>query len=62
MQNNVVEGYGRLIPAAFGISQGYGHDNTYTHNDVYDGYHGGISICGWPGWGACRQEAGPRTM
>ena len=49
VQNNVVEGYGRLIPAAFGISQGYGHDNTYTHNDVYDGYHGGISICGWPG-------------
>ena len=51
VQNNVVEGYGRLIPAAFGISQGYGHDNTYTHNDVYDGYHGGISICGWPGVG-----------
>jgi hypothetical protein len=51
VQNNVVEGYGRLIPAAFGISQGYGHDNTYTHNDVYDGYHGGISICGWPGPG-----------
>jgi hypothetical protein len=48
VQNNVVEGYGRLIPAAFGISQGDGHDNTYTHNDVYDGYHAGISICGWP--------------
>ena len=43
MQNNVVEGYGRTIPAAFGIGQGMGHDNLYTHNDVYDGYHCAIS-------------------
>jgi len=39
VQNNVVEGYGRTIPASFGIGQGMGHDNLYTHNDVYDGYH-----------------------
>jgi hypothetical protein len=44
VQNNVVEGYGRLIPASFGIGQGMGHDNRYTHNDytrndLYDGYH-----------------------
>ncbi len=43
VQNNVVEGYGRTIPAAFGIGQGMGHDNLYTHNDVYDGYHCAIS-------------------
>ena len=43
VQNNVVEGYGRTIPAAFGIGQGEGHDNLYTHNDVYDGYHCAIS-------------------
>ena len=43
VQNNVVEGYGRNIPAAFGIGQGMGHDNLYTHNDVYDGYHCAIS-------------------
>ena len=43
VQNNVVEGYGRSIPAAFGIGQGMGHDNLYTHNDVYDGYHCAIS-------------------
>ncbi|MGA2116445.1 MAG: hypothetical protein ABSH56_17010 [Bryobacteraceae bacterium] len=43
-QNNVVEGYGRTIPASFGIGQGHGHDNLYTHNDVYDGYHCAISI------------------
>lgn len=44
VENNVVEGYGRIIPAAFGIGQGLGHDNLYTHNDVYDGYHCAISI------------------
>ncbi|SPE28594.1 conserved hypothetical protein [Candidatus Sulfopaludibacter sp. SbA3] len=43
VQNNVVEGYGRIIPASFGIGQGMGHDNLYTHNDVYDGYHCAIS-------------------
>lgn len=44
VQNNVVEGYGRIIPASFGIGQGFGHDNLYTHNDVYDGYHCAVSI------------------
>ena len=44
VENNVVEGYGRTIPASFGIGQGEGHDNLYTHNDVYDGYHCAISI------------------
>lgn len=43
VSNTVVEGYGRTIPAAFGIGQGMGHDNLYTHNDVYDGYHCAIS-------------------
>lgn len=45
VENNVVEGYGRVYPNAWGISQGDGHDNTYTHNDVYDGYHTAIGIC-----------------
>jgi len=40
-----VEGYGRVFPNAWGISQGDGHDNTYIHNDVYDGYHAAIGIC-----------------
>ena len=44
VENNVVEGYGRTIPASFGIGQGEGHDNLYTHNDVYDGYHCAVSI------------------
>lgn len=44
VQNNVVEGYGRTMPASFGIGQGEGHGNVYTHNEVYDGYHCAISI------------------
>jgi len=44
VQNNVVEGFGRTVPASFGIAQGNGHDNLYTHNDVYDGYHTAVSI------------------
>ena len=44
VDNNVIAGYGRVSPAAFGIGQGMGHDNLYTHNDVYDGYHCAISI------------------
>jgi hypothetical protein len=45
VENNVVEGYGRVFPNAWGIAQGDGHDNTYTHNDVYDGYHTAIGAC-----------------
>jgi uncharacterized protein (TIGR03437 family) len=44
VENNVVEGFGRTIPGGFGIAQGNGHDNLYTHNDVYDGYHTAVSI------------------
>ncbi len=45
VQNNVVEGYGRVFPSSKGITQGQGHDNLYTHNDVYDGYKGAIKVC-----------------
>jgi len=45
VENNVVDGYGRVYPNAWGIAQGDGHDNTYTHNDVYDGYHTAIGAC-----------------
>ncbi|MGH8132946.1 MAG: hypothetical protein ACRETP_06900 [Steroidobacteraceae bacterium] len=48
VQNTVIEGYGRVFPASFGISQGDGHDNAYTHNDIYDGYHAAISVCSPP--------------
>jgi len=45
VENNVISGFGRSIPGTFGITQGDGHDNTYTHNDIYDGYEAGIKIC-----------------
>jgi hypothetical protein len=58
VENNVVEGYGRIIPSSFGIGQGMGHDNLYTHNDVYDGYHGAIAIAQLSGNNAPNPAAG----
>ncbi len=45
VQNTVVEGYGRVFVSSHGIAQGQGHDNLYTHNEIYDGYKGAIKIC-----------------
>jgi uncharacterized protein (TIGR03437 family) len=45
VQNNVVEGYGRVYPSSKAVTQGQGHDNLYTHNDIYDGYKGAIHVC-----------------
>ena len=50
-QNNVIQGYSRVFADGEGIAQANGHDITYVHNDISDGYHAGISICafGCPG-------------
>jgi hypothetical protein len=45
IQNNIVQGYSRVIATGEGMALGNGHDITYSHNDVTDGYHAGISIC-----------------
>lgn len=45
VKNTVIEGYGRNYPSTFAIVVGDSHDNTFTHNDIYDGYQAGISIC-----------------
>ena len=45
VENNVIAGYGRVTPGAFAIAQGSGHDNLYTHNEIYDGYQAGIKVC-----------------
>jgi uncharacterized protein YjdB len=45
VENTLIEGVSRVIPSAPGIVQGSGHDNTYTYNDIYDGYHSGIEVC-----------------
>jgi uncharacterized protein YjdB len=45
VENTLIEGVSRVVPSAPGIVQGSGHDNTYTYNDIYDGYHSGIEVC-----------------
>lgn len=45
VENTLIASYGRVFPSAIGLIQGDAHDNTYTHNDIYDGYHSGIEIC-----------------
>lgn len=45
VENNVISGYGRFVAGTFAITQGDGHDNTYTHNEIYDGYQVGIKVC-----------------
>jgi len=53
IQNTLIASYGRVFPRAIGLIQGDAHDNTYTQNDIYDGYHSGVEICalGCP-WGS----------
>ena len=46
VQNNVIQGYSRVFPDGEGIAMGNGHDILLQHNDITDGYHAGISICG----------------
>lgn len=45
VSNNLVQGYSRVFADGEGLAQGNGHDISYIHNDVTDGYHAGISIC-----------------
>ena len=45
IENNIVQGYSRVFAAGIGMSQANGHDVTYLHNDITDGYHAGLSVC-----------------
>ena len=45
VQNNIVQGYGRVFPDGEGMAQGNGNNVLYQHNEINDGYHAGISIC-----------------
>ena len=45
VQNNIFQGYGRAFPGAGAIVLLIGHDMTFSHNDVTDGYNQGIVIC-----------------
>ncbi len=43
--NNLIDGYGRVIPGAIGIMLGSVHDTLVEHNDITDGYHAGYNLC-----------------
>jgi hypothetical protein len=45
VENNIVQGYGRIFAGSDGIGEANGHDITYLHNDITDGYHTGLSVC-----------------
>lgn len=45
VQNNILQGYGRVYAGAAGIALLIGHDMTFTHNDLNDGYSTGIMNC-----------------
>jgi hypothetical protein len=45
VENNIVQGYSRVVPSGEGIAMGNGHEVTLQYNDITDGYHAGISIC-----------------
>jgi len=45
VQNNIVQGFSRVFPDGEGIAMGDGHDTTFSHNDVDDGYHTGVAVC-----------------
>jgi len=45
VQNNVIQGYARIFTDGEGIAMGNGHDVTFQHNDINDGYHAGVSVC-----------------
>jgi hypothetical protein len=47
VQNNIIQGYSRVFADGEGIAQGNGNHITYLHNDIDDGYHAGISVCGF---------------
>jgi len=45
IENTLIEGFSRVFFSGPAIVQGAGHDNTYTYNDIYDGYHSGVEVC-----------------
>jgi hypothetical protein len=42
--NNLVEGYGRVIPSSVALVRGNGYINAYSNDELYDGDHSFIEI------------------
>jgi hypothetical protein len=45
VENNIVQGYSRVFAGGAGIAEANGHDISYLHNDITDGYNSGLSVC-----------------
>lgn len=43
--NNLVSGYGRVIPSSIGLMEGDVRNGIYVHNDINFGYHAALQIC-----------------
>lgn len=43
--NNLVTGYGRVIPSSIGLIEGDVRNGIYYHNDITFGYHAGFQLC-----------------
>jgi hypothetical protein len=61
VQNNIIQGYSRVFADGEGISTGSMHDSTFSHNDITDGYHAGISVCSI-GCSAAKTSAGTSSV
>jgi hypothetical protein len=53
--NNVVDGTGRVVPGSELVFVGNSDDNTIEHNEIYDGYGDGISVCVPSGGSGCTE-------
>jgi len=45
VENNLVQGFGRVFPDGEGIALSSGHDIQFVHNEISDGYHIGLAVC-----------------
>lgn len=45
IEENLVQGYGRMYAGASGIEHPFGSDTSIQNNDVTDGYNTGIGVC-----------------